>query len=28
LPSHGSVVFTFKWKESGRWEGKDFRVEV
>jgi glucoamylase len=28
LTRHGAVEFTFFWKESGRWEGRNYSVEV
>jgi glucoamylase len=28
LPDGALVDFTFRWPAAGRWEGRDFRVEV
>jgi hypothetical protein len=28
LPAGGRVQFTFRWPETGRWEGRDFAVEI
>jgi hypothetical protein len=28
LPAGGRVQFTFRWPEVGRWEGRDFAVEI
>lgn len=28
VPPGGEVVFTFRWTQAGKWEGKDFRVAV
>ena len=28
LKSRGTIVFTFKWSDMGRWEGHDFQVTL
>ncbi|MBV9008027.1 MAG: glucan 1,4-alpha-glucosidase [Verrucomicrobia bacterium] len=28
LPATGSILFTFRWQEGERWEGRDFRISL
>jgi hypothetical protein len=28
LPAGREIAFTFLWKNSGRWEGRDYQVTV
>jgi hypothetical protein len=28
LPAPARVEFSFRWQETGRWEGKDYSVQI